>query len=220
MPTKRDELKAAPEIGDGADKATLAIRLRQWLSQQRTFPSIAQMARSVGIAESTLRDYFIGRALPSPKNLDILRKVTQLDVLDRVLQTQANRRRARPKVAVSRDVKKLLGRLGAVKKGFAALVEEFQLLVKDAARHPLAYPVEPVDETPTARSRRVAELLDRLSGELGFFKAGSEEDRQAFREAIPGEQLGYLVSLLKALYDEDTFREWLHFTQLDLREKR
>jgi hypothetical protein len=59
-----------------------------------------------------------------------------------------------------------------------------------------------------------------LKDELEFFKTGSAEDREAFRRAVPGEQLGYVVSLLKALYDEEAFREWLHFSQLDLTEKQ
>jgi len=220
IPTKPDELHATPPTGKDSDKARLAIRLRQWLSQRGRFSSIAEMARSIGIAESTLRNYFIGRALPSPKNLRILKEVTQLGVLDDISKIATRQPLEGPDTLVGQDRKSLQDRLNAVKKGFTSLAEELQLLIKDTGRYSAAYILEPVDETPTGRSRRVAELLAHLRAELEFFKAGSTEDREAFRRAIPGEQLGYVVSLLKALYDEATFREWLHFTQLDVTEKR
>ncbi len=221
-PTKPDQVNATPPAGKDSDKdkARLAVELRQWLSQKGRFPSIAEMARSIGIAESTLGDYFIGRALPSPKNLKILKEVTQLGVLDDISKTPTHRSLEGPETLVGQDVKSLEERLQAVKKGFTSLAEDLQSLIKNAGRYSVAYSLQPVDETPTGRSRRVAEVLAHLRGELEFFKAGSAEDREAFRRAIPGEQLGYVVSLLKALYDEDTFREWLHFTQLDLTEKR
>ncbi|MBI4167294.1 MAG: helix-turn-helix transcriptional regulator [Acidobacteria bacterium] len=221
-PAKPDELNATPLAGKDSDngKARLAIMLRQWLSQRGRFSSIAEMARSIGIAESTLREYFIGRALPSPKNLRILKEVTQLGVLDDISKTQTRRSLEGPQTRFGQDVKSLQDRLDAVQKGFTSLAKDLRFLIKDAGRYSAAYSLEPVDQTPTGRSRRVAEVLAHLRGELEFFKAGSAEDREAFRRAIPGEQLGYVVSLLKALYDEDTFREWLHFTHLDLTEKR
>jgi transcriptional regulator with XRE-family HTH domain len=220
IPTKPDELHPTSPTGKDSDKARLAIKLRQWLSQQGRFSSIAEMARSIGIAESTLRGYFIGRALPSPKNLRILKGVTQLGVLDDISKTQTRQSLEGPERSVGQDTKSFEDRLDAVKKGFTALAKDLRYLIKDAGKYSAAYSLEPVDQSATGRSRRVAEVLAQLRGELEFFKAGSAEDREAFRRAMPGEQLGYVVSLLKALYDEDTFREWLHFTELDLTEKR
>jgi len=210
---------AVPPTVQDTRKTRLAIEMRQWFSQQGNFHSIAEMARSVGIAESTLRDYFIGRALPTPKNLSILKKVTHLTFLDEILETAVCDRGSEPKVPVGRQTKGLLARLDAIKRSFGSLADELGCLVGEADSH-VAAQSRAVDETPGGRSRSIAELLVRLKDELEFFKAGSAEDREAFRRAIPGEQLGYVVSLLKALYDEGAFREWLHFSQLDLTEKR
>jgi transcriptional regulator with XRE-family HTH domain len=219
-PAKPDELSPGLPAGKDGDKARLAIELRQWLSKQGRFSSIAEMARSIGMAESTLREYFIGRALPSPKNLKVLKEVTRLGVLDDILKASTHRSSEGPERLVGRDTKTFEGRLDVIKKGFASLVRDLRFLIKDAATYSPAHCPEAVDQTRTARSSKVAEALTHLRAELEFFKAGSAEDREAFRRAVPGEQLGYVVSLLKALYDEDTFREWLHFTRLDLTEKR
>jgi transcriptional regulator with XRE-family HTH domain len=219
-PPARKDTECATPSEDDDQKRKLAIRLRQWLSQQGKFRSIAEMARSLGIAESTLRDYFIGRALPTPKNLTILREVTQLSVLDDILKAPASRRREQRKTGIGRDGKSFLIRLDAVMKSFSSLSEELESFVREAERQSATHSREPADQTSSGRARTITNLLARLKGELEFFKAGSAEDREAFRQAIPGDQLGYVVSLLKALCDEDTFREWLHFSQLDLTEKR
>ena len=194
--------------------------MRQWLSQQGKFRSIAEMARSLGIAESTLGDYFSGRSLPTPKNLNKLREATQLNVLDEIVRATTSKPDERPKPRVAQNAKSLLSRLDAVKRSFASLAEEFESLVRGSGKHSEARFRDAVGQTSAGRSRNIAELLARLKYELEFFKSGSAENREAFRRAVPGEQLGYVVSLLKALYDEEAFREWLHFSQLDLTEKQ
>lgn len=214
------EVRTAPPGGEESNKTRLAIQLRQWLSQQTRFHSIADMARSIGIAESALREYFIGRALPSPKNIRKLKETTQLDLLDDILKSAPSRRGETPKAGIAQDPECFATRLGTIKRSVASLAEEFDSLAKELGRRSVADSREEVDQTPAGRSRTITELLARLKGELQFFKAGSPEDREVLRKVMPGEQVGYVVSLLKALYDEEAFREWLHFSQLDLTEKR
>jgi transcriptional regulator with XRE-family HTH domain len=214
------EVRTAPPGGEESNKTRLAIQLRQWLSQETRFHSIADMARSIGIAESTLREYFIGRALPSPKNIRKLKEITKLDLLDDILKRAPSRRGETPKAGIAQDLECFATHLGTIKRSVASLAEEFDSLAKDLGRRSEAHSREEVDQTPAGRSRSITELLARLRGELEFFKVGSPEDREVLRKVTPGEQVGYVVSLLKALYDEGAFREWLHFSQLDLTEKR
>jgi len=214
------EVRTARPGGEESNKTKLAIQLRQWLSQQTRFHSIADMARSIGIAEGTLREYFIGRALPSPKNIGKLKEITHLDLLDDILKSAPSRRSETPDAGIARDLVSFGTRLGTIKRSVASLAEEFDSLAKELGRRFAAHSRGEVDQTPAGRSRTITELLARLKGELEFFKAGSSEDREVLRKVTPGEQVGYVVSLLKALYDEGAFREWLHFSQLDLEEKR
>lgn len=62
----------------------------------------------------------------------------------------------------------------------------------------------------TARS--VREDVDHLLAHLEFFKKGSTSDRAVLRSVLPPRDVGYLTSLLKAMYDEDQFQTWLYFT--------
>jgi len=82
----------------------------------------------------------------------------------------------------------------------------------------------PQKETPllslqdtSQRAQKVYELLLKLNDELEFFKKGASKDREIFRNTIPGKDIGYIIALLKALYDEDAFQNWLFFAEYKMR---
>jgi len=62
-------------------------------------------------------------------------------------------------------------------------------------------------------ARRVENILQQLAKELNYFKSGKREDREVFRKIVMGEDVGYIISLLKALFDEDTFQNWIFAAQ-------
>lgn len=64
-----------------------------------------------------------------------------------------------------------------------------------------------------AYARSVENALRRLSKELEFFKSGRSEDRQIFRRIVSAQDVGYIISLLKALFDEDAFQNWIFTAQ-------
>jgi hypothetical protein len=55
--------------------------------------------------------------------------------------------------------------------------------------------------------------VHRLLNELNYFKRGTPEDRAALRSVVPARDIGYLTTLLKAMYDEDQFQTWLYFAE-------
>ena len=67
----------------------------------------------------------------------------------------------------------------------------------------------PGTEDPLGRAALVREIIYLLADELEFFKTGPEERREAFRREVPPEDVGYLTTLLRALYSEDRFQRWL-----------
>jgi FtsZ-binding cell division protein ZapB len=69
------------------------------------------------------------------------------------------------------------------------------------------------------KARKVMRLLISLSGELEFFKNCSEEERKTFKRIVPGQDVGYVTTLLRALYDEDKFQRWLLFSTYTLKGK-
>lgn len=69
------------------------------------------------------------------------------------------------------------------------------------------------------RSTRVKKLLVTLVDELEFFKQNSESARETFRKLVPGEDVGYITTLLRALYNEDQFQRWLFFSNYEMKSK-
>jgi len=66
------------------------------------------------------------------------------------------------------------------------------------------------------RAKRIVQILLQLSSELEFFKRCSEEGRKTFRKIVPGPDVGYVTTLLRALYDEDKFQRWLLFSDYEM----
>jgi hypothetical protein len=67
-------------------------------------------------------------------------------------------------------------------------------------------------DSAETRAKTVMLLLMSLSSELEFFKTCTENDRKIFKKIVPGQDVGYITTLLRALYDEDKFQRWLLFS--------
>ena len=61
------------------------------------------------------------------------------------------------------------------------------------------------------RTEKVKYLLLSLEQELRWFRDGSKEARDTFRE-LDSYDIGYISSLLTMLGEEDKFKRWLTFT--------
>ena len=79
--------------------------------------------------------------------------------------------------------------------------------------------MEQFEDNPIQRATRIKTLLIKLADELEFFKQKPESVRRTFRKVIPGEDVAYVTTLLRALYDEDQFQRWLLFSDYKLKSK-
>lgn len=89
-------------------------------------------------------------------------------------------------------------------------------------KKPRQYPAEEgkkehLEDDPSERAARIKMLLVSLADELEFFKQEPESARRIFRKTIPGEDIGYITTILRALYDEDQFQRWLLFSDYRLK---
>jgi len=74
-------------------------------------------------------------------------------------------------------------------------------------------------QSASERAAKVRGLLVTLADELEFFKQQPEQARKIFRKMVPGEDVGYITTLLRALYNEDQFQRWLLFSNYKLKSK-
>lgn len=69
-----------------------------------------------------------------------------------------------------------------------------------------------VSKSPVAADD-VLLAIHTLIARLERFKKGTPADRDVLRAMVPKRDVGYLTTLLRALYDEDEFQTWLYFTE-------
>lgn len=82
------------------------------------------------------------------------------------------------------------------------------------AKTQIATPISP--DLANEKAKGVWKTLVSLNNELEFFKRGSPNDREVFRDMISGEDVGYIIALLKALFNEDQFQNWIYFTKYEM----
>ena len=75
----------------------------------------------------------------------------------------------------------------------------------------------PTKEAAASQAGRVSQTLRGLGQLLEYFKTGSSKDRDSLRHIVPPADVGYITSLLRALYDEDRFEEWILFSNYTMR---
>lgn len=95
-------------------------------------------------------------------------------------------------------------------KAIAAILKDAQTLQSALLRKP---------DNDHEKATKVKKLLVMLADELEFFKQNAESTRETFRRVVPGEDVGYITTLLRALYNEDQFQRWLLFSKYQMKSK-
>lgn len=65
------------------------------------------------------------------------------------------------------------------------------------------------------RARKIRSLIFLLKDEITFFKDSSVEVRELLKSCLDNEETGYVLSLLRALFDDKTFQIWKAFQEED-----
>ena len=187
------------------------VALRQWFEKQTRWKSRAEFGRALGIKESTLGDYFTEGARPGPENRRKLFKVTELECFKPREEKEA------PAVEQPMPEPEIVGVLWEhVGEQLVVIGEAVTKLGKL-----LAVPASLRYDAPAleavAKAQVVEELLYKMSYELHFFKEGSANAREILRQHLDGADVGYVITLLKALFDEEKFQNWLAMTTHEVR---
>lgn len=172
--------------------------------------TLNQCAERYGISYSNLKKYKMGVTRPaSEKNvasiLNII-KDAKLSISDQSLvpEVKGSSTAVIP-VSLIKEVKALRKKID-------------QIDTRLAGAH-LYQNTEPEGSNAKGKARRIMQLILSLSNELEFFKTCSEDERAIFKRIVPGQDVGYLTTLLRALYDEDKFQRWLLFSTYEMKGK-
>jgi len=209
---KGDHERASELVVNGVTLRTreeLSYYLKRWLETQPDGTTIAKLARMTRIPESTFTNYFSGHGFPGARNraefVALIERLTSSDQ-QLVVDLAKGNQKKRPKMAEGTEAE-LKNLLAKVLSKFQQLTEEIHRM-KDGG--------EKAARTPPEHAERVLALLYSLDRELQYFRDASSADRDYLRRIVHGQDVGYITSLLRALYDEDKFQSWQLFANYQM----
>ncbi len=178
------------------------VALNNWFKKQTKWKSRADFARAIEINESTLGDYFTGRHQPSPENSQKLFKATRLECFKPTEEA--------PQVELPIPEPEKEG------VPWSDVGQQLVVIGKAVAQLGNLLRPSPTSDVVT-RVQAVEDILYTLNDELQFFKEGSPHSRKILRQRLSGPDVGYMTTLLKALFDEEKFQNWLAMTTYEIR---
>jgi transcriptional regulator with XRE-family HTH domain len=180
------------------------VALNEWFKQQTKWKSRADFAREIEINESTLGDYFKGRHQPSPENRQKLFKATGLECFKPTEEEEA------------RQVKPPIPRPEKWEVPWNDVAQQLVVIGQAVAQLGKLLSPAPASDV-VAKVQAVEDSFYALNDQLEFFKEGSPNSRGILRRRLSGPDVGYVTTLLKALFDEEKFQNWLAMTTHEVR---
>lgn len=203
------------------EKETEAEAFRKWFASQTTYGSLSAMERALNITKDYLHlvkngsrratDPELRRKLREATGLNAFNPISEMPKIEPVFKEPAvvNKSLEPPIniLMVTKEIKLLREKVDQI---HAKLTEAnvYQEIAK-----------KPSSSNAEERAKNVMRLLMSLSSELDFFKSCSEHERKIFKRIVPGQDVGYITTLLRALYDEDKFQRWLLFSTYTMKGK-
>jgi len=229
MPEEKKEKKEVEIKGIREEtELPLHIQLQNWFESQTKYKTKKDLAKDAGIGYSNLQKYFRGDSQPSEKVRQKLYEVTGVEILKQEIEIKKEEQKeiesfVEIKTKDKEKIKEIKTPLDMQEK-----VTELQKIILDLSEKVKSFDGVcencivkkfslPSDESSTEeRAVKIRELLYRRDKELNFFKKGTAENRKIFKKIVLGQNVGYLIALLKALYDEDMFQDWLFFAEYEM----
>lgn len=163
-----------------------------------------QLAKKLGVSSETLRRLMLGLSTPAARSRARIFSVTHAEVFRRL---PGNRPRETTRTQNGRQYADDI--LREVRKLSSGVERLRQSLTGDEVVSPHERPA-PEKVSARARAEAVARILGQLDRELAFFKEESrQEARHTLRRVVDAKDVGYLIALLKAMYDDDAFENWI-----------
>jgi hypothetical protein len=209
-----NEERTSPLVVNGVtleSREELSSYLKDWITGQPEGTTVTKLARMTRIPESTFMNYFSGHGFPGARNraefVSLIERLTPSDQQVVVTLSSRHQPRKEPMMpeGIESDLKDLLNK---VVSKFQQLTEEIHRMKNDGG--------EPSPKTPREHAEKVLALLFSLDRELQYFRDASSAERDYLRRVVHGQDVGYITSLLRALYDEDKFQSWQLFANYQM----
>lgn len=190
-----------------------AEELHTWFSNQSKWKTQKELADDIHLPYGTIKNYFQGIKIPRGKNRKILYDLTKIEsIIDKKDINKINIIKFEPE-----HITKKSGDLTIYFKNIElclkTISENIQIIRNTSTQyHPDIF--SNIQKKST--TQRTAFLFYALAKELINFRKSTKTERDELRKFISAKDLGYIISFLKAIYDEDKFSDFIFFTEYDL----
>ena len=229
MPEAEEEKKEVEIKGIREEtELPLHIQLQNWFESQTKYKTKKDLAKDAGIGYSNLQKYFRGDSQPSEKIRQKLYEVTGVEILMQEIEIKKEEQKEiesfveikheeKEEITTSLDMQEKIAELQKSILDLSEKVNSFSGFYEKCIvnKLPSSTEVSSVKE----RVEIVKELLYALNRELEFFKLTSPENRETFRRRIHAPDVGYIIALLRALFDEDKFQSFLYMSKYDMKRR-
>jgi len=193
-------------------RGELSAYLREWLAEQPAGTTITSLRKRTKIPKSTFSNYFSGHGFPGDRNrAEFVSLIEGLTPPDQKITVKVSAKDLLPRkfsTTHKGDETEVRDLLDKIEAKFQQLTEEVRKVQLDRGHS--------TPRTPREHADKLLELLYSLDRELQYFRNGSPSDREQLRRVVHGQDVGYITSLLKALYDEDKFQSWQLFANYQM----
>jgi len=203
----------------------ISIQLKEWFKSQDKWKTREEFAKDIGIPFGTFRHFFEKGHTPSQKNMEKLYQATHLECFKRKEEKLVpspkppDEGKERPVLTKELKLEESLDRLIRTleeiidfPKKLSELAEGLNELKDISGKGSISNAIalsSPSSASVEAHIETVNILLFALNRELEFFKKGSKDSREKLRQTLSSPDVGYITALLRALFDEDRFQNWL-----------
>ncbi len=206
---KQKTRKTSLYPGEERSYMDFAEELRKWFSKQNRWKTQREMAEYLGVPLGTFKGFFQGRKFPKGVTRKKLFEVTGIKMLeideaelspsDKILSRKHER------IPLNEYIEE-------IDKATKIIQQQLDTLRKYTKKNRKHLHSLDGDMSP---SNRFAVAFYALADELLSLRDSGFKDRQEVREKISPKDVGYVISFLKALYDEDKFSDFIFFTKYE-----
>lgn len=216
------DIKAKPktlrEFNNSSSKPFLEIatELRNWFNNQHQWETKKEFADFIGASRSTMKKVFLG--VREPKG-DVKHKLYDITKLT-CFKNDQNQQLVQPKVehqppAIEQPIQPTIEQ-GPIQPAIQVEPKMVRILKDDKTKE---FEINSMKEQLKLSDDvyKLVNLFYLLAKALEPFKYGTSEQRKRVKDNIPPEDLGYVISFLKAMYDEDNFADFMFFSEYHMK---
>ena len=214
-------------MGEVTKKSELPLymELQNWFKSQTKYRTKKELAEDIGINYKTLAHYFYEDRKPSDENRQKLYEVMGIkeEKEKQKTITKEETKQIKPDEVKPKEIKTIptiKSEITDVQKIISNLDDKINGL-SGICENCIAnkFPYSKKESSVKERVEIVKELLYALNKELEFFKKDTPQSREIFRKSIHAPDIGYIIALLRALFDEDKFQDWLLMSSYEIKRR-